>query len=77
MKMLRVFILLSIYALCACSIETAAVVLTEAHALDVEVISTVTKTYCKLPHHLRELNRQRWNAMIAPNRITLECYGDA
>jgi hypothetical protein len=74
MKLLKVFIFVSIYALFACS-ETA-LILTEAHALDVQVISTVTSTYCKLPFSARMINRDRWNTAIAPNSIKLTCAVD-
>jgi hypothetical protein len=72
-KKLTPFILVLLIATgCA---ETG-VYLAEAHALDVEVIKTVSSAYCKLPHTARLMNRARWNAAMSPNTIELTCVSD-
>lgn len=73
MKKILLFSLILFISGCA---ETG-VYLAEAHALDVEVIRTVSAAYCKLPQKARLINRNRLNDGIAPNTIMLTCVGDS
>jgi hypothetical protein len=71
MKYITVFV--TSLMLMACVPSNLIAGLTVAGEIDTMVVKTIATEYCKLPLELRQLNRERINKDIAPNKIELTC----
>jgi len=41
--------------------------------LAMRTVSRMVSAYCALPDKARKVNRLRWNAVLSPNSVAIEC----
>lgn len=65
--MRKVIIVCSIFILSSCAQAI------EMDYLAMKTVSGMVGAYCALPGSARKMNRMRWNAVLAPNRVEISC----